>query len=84
MVPEELVINFDQFGCHLLPTGQYTMEEKGAKQVKIAKGDDKRELTVVLSTTLAGDLLPYQVRFKIKIKHSIHLILIGYLPWENQ
>jgi len=32
-IPPSLVINFDQTGLHMVPSGQYTYEEKGAKQV---------------------------------------------------
>ena len=31
--PYSLVINFDQTGCQLVPGDEWTMEEKGSKQV---------------------------------------------------
>ena len=74
MIPEQLIINFDQFGCNLVPTGHSTMEEKGVKQVKITKSDDKREVTIVLSTTLSGDVLPFQVRLFIFCQYQVSYI----------
>ena len=39
----------------------WTFEQKGAKRVEIAGLDDKRQITVLLSCTMDGKLLPTQV-----------------------
>ena len=45
-IPESLIINWDQTGLSIVPTGDWTMEKEGAKIVPIAHSDDKRQLTV--------------------------------------
>ena len=60
-IPENLVMNLDQTGCHLVPGGQWTMDEQGVNQVTICGMDDKRQITVLLTVTMAGQLLAPQV-----------------------
>ena len=40
-IPKEHVLNWDQTGLSILPTGNWTMEKHGAKSVPIAHADDK-------------------------------------------
>ena len=65
-IPSYLVINWDQTGCKFVPTSNWTMEEKGSKQVAVKSLDDKREMTVLLSCTLSGKLLPPQLLYSGK------------------
>jgi len=65
-IPESLIINWDQTGLSIVPTGGWTMEKKGTKTVPIAHSDDKRQLTVVLAITAAGDYLPAQLLYQGK------------------
>ena len=53
-IPDELIINWDQTGLPLVPTGQWTMHHAGDKVIPIAHADDKRQITGVLAATLAG------------------------------
>ena len=48
-IPDSLVINWDQNGCQLVLRGEWTMEEKGSKQVSIARIDDKCQITLLSS-----------------------------------
>lgn len=64
-IHKELVINWDQTGLQLVPTGEWTMNEAKAKMVPIANSDDKRQITV-LAATLTGEYLPPQLLFKGK------------------
>lgn len=63
-IPHELVINWEETGVHLLPTAQYTYEKEGAKQVMVDSKDDKREITCVIASTMAGELLPLQLLYQ--------------------
>ena len=47
-VPAELVINWDQTGLNYVLVSQWTMEQEGAKRVKIDGKDDKQQITAVL------------------------------------
>lgn len=62
-VHSSLVINLDQAGLHLLPAASKTYEAKGSKSVPINGLDDKRQITVVIASSLAGELLPLQLIF---------------------
>ena len=65
-IPESLIINWDQTGLSIVPTGDWTMEKEGAKIVPIAHSDDKRQLTAVLAITAAGEYLPPQLLYQGK------------------
>lgn len=60
-IPDELVLNWDQTGVPIVPRGQWTMEERGSKQVNIVGLNDKRQITFLLTITKSGLLLPPQV-----------------------
>jgi hypothetical protein len=63
-IPESMVVDTDQTGIHLVPTGgAYTWDEKGTKHVKVHGMEDKRQITVAVSSSAAGTLLPFQVIF---------------------
>ena len=65
-IPESLIINWDQTGLSIVPTGGWTMEKEGARTVSIAHSDDKRQLTAVLAITAAGEYLPAQLLYQGK------------------
>ena len=65
-IPDELILNWDQTGVHMVPIGQWTMSEKGEKQVKIIGSDDKRQITVLLCCSKSGTLLAPQVIYQGK------------------
>ena len=59
-IPMDLIINWDHTGIKYAPISNWTLERKGVKHVEIA-GEDKRQLTAVLTCTMSGKLLPTQV-----------------------
>jgi hypothetical protein len=64
-IPPSLVVNTDQTGIHLVPTGgAKTWEEKNSKYVKVHGVDDKRQITVAASSVANGQILPFQVIFQ--------------------
>ncbi|KAF8594439.1 hypothetical protein BDV93DRAFT_458972 [Ceratobasidium sp. AG-I] len=63
-VPPELLINADQTGVSYLGTGNKTWELKGAKQVPAIGQGEKRQFTLMVAVTAAGDTLPFQSIFK--------------------
>ena len=65
-VPSELIINWDQTALSYVPVSQWTMEEEGAKRVKIDGKDDKRQITAVFGCSLTGDFLPLQLIYQGK------------------
>ena len=65
-IPKELIVNWDQTGVSIIPTGDWTMEKEGASIVSIANADDKRQLTAVLAVTAAGEYLAPQLLYKGK------------------
>lgn len=50
----------DQTGFVLMPANSRTYEKKGSKQVDTAFKDEKRASTLVVATSCAGDILPFQ------------------------
>jgi len=59
-VPPKLVLNADQTSLCLIPTGNKTWAEKGAKQVNVFGKEEKRQFTLMVATSAAGDILPFQ------------------------
>ena len=57
-IPPELIINWDETGAKYVPTSEWTLAEEGSKQVNVIGKEDKREMTVLLSCTMSGFLLP--------------------------
>ena len=48
----------------MVPSGQWTFEKKGFQHVSIIGLDDKREITVLLVVSMAGEALPGQVIYQ--------------------
>ena len=63
-IPPEMVVNFDETGLPIVPQSDWTMEEKGSKQVPLVGLDDKRQITGVLACSLTGELLPPQLLYE--------------------
>ena len=63
-IAPELVINTDQTRIHLVPAGgARTWAEKGSKHVQILGMEDKRQITISVSSSTAWNLLPFQLVF---------------------
>jgi hypothetical protein len=60
-IPPSMILNWDQTAINQIPSSHWTMEKKGVSQVSIVGQDDKRSVTVLLTVTASGDLLPPQV-----------------------
>ncbi len=65
-IPDDLIINWDQTPIHIVPTGEWTMHQSGAKIIPIANLDDKRQITAVLATSIKGQYLSPQLIYKGK------------------
>jgi hypothetical protein len=63
-IPDDLILNWDQTGVKLIPGGDWTMDAKGSKQVKITGLNDKRQITALLTISKSGELLPPQIIYK--------------------
>jgi hypothetical protein len=64
-IPPQLVVNTDQTGIHLVPTGgARTWETKGSNHVNVHRVEDKRQITVGVSSAATGFILPFQVIFQ--------------------
>ena len=66
-IPPKLVVNWDQAGSKLVPVSQWTLAEQGCAQVPVIGKGDKREITVLLTISAAGVLLPPQVIYPGKM-----------------
>ncbi len=73
-IPDELIINADQTGIKLMEMNNRTFAPKANKAAgikpKVASHsqNDKRQITVTIASSLAGDLLPLQLIFQGKTK----------------
>jgi hypothetical protein len=56
------VVNADQTGHNIVPVGKRTYAVRGSKTVKMLGHGDKRQVTLLPSTSAGGDTLPVQVR----------------------
>lgn len=65
-IDPSLVINLDQTGVNLVPSAGWTYEEKGATSVGVIGGDDKRQITACVASSLDGNMLPLQLIFEGK------------------
>lgn len=69
-IPESLMINIDQTGIKLVPTGDWTMAASGSKRVEVAGLNDKRQITATFGASLDGTFLPMQVLYQGKTDRS--------------
>ena len=63
-IPIELFVNMDQTGIHVVPTGGARIwAKKGSKHVLVHGMEDKKQVTISVSSSASGNLLPFQVVF---------------------
>ncbi|KAG8796133.1 hypothetical protein FRC12_004330 [Ceratobasidium sp. 428] len=55
-----MIVNADQTGISLLPTGNKTWDTRGTSQVNTPSHDEKRQFTLVVASSCGGDILPFQ------------------------
>jgi hypothetical protein len=53
------MINFDPTDLNIVPTSNWTLAEKGAKQVEIVGLGDKCKVKLLLACSLTCELLPF-------------------------
>ena len=70
-IPPSLILNSDQTPSKYVQVGRFTMSPKGAKKVGVAGSADKRMITLTLTFTLDGKMLPFQVIYKGKTNQSL-------------
>ncbi|KAL3681947.1 hypothetical protein R1sor_024903 [Riccia sorocarpa] len=59
-IPEELIMNMDQTRLFLMPMGnERTYAAKGSRDVAVTGRDDKRQVTVCVSSAASGELLRF-------------------------
>ena len=70
-IPEDLNFNWDHTAIHYVPVSNWTMAPSGSKRIEVAGLNDKRQITVVFTATMAGDFLPPQVIYAGKTQHCL-------------
>lgn len=91
-IPDELIINVDQTPSKFVATDNVTMAAKGEKHISRAGATDKRAITVTLSETLDGHILPFQLIYTGKTERSLPNVkfpqrfCLAYNPkhWSNE
>ncbi|KAI9059118.1 hypothetical protein FKP32DRAFT_1580172, partial [Trametes sanguinea] len=59
-IKPSMIINADQAGVSLMPSGKQTYEVRGSKDVTVHAHEEKRQMTLVVASSLDGKLLPFQ------------------------
>ncbi|KAJ8496334.1 hypothetical protein ONZ45_g12488 [Pleurotus djamor] len=70
-IPAKLVINADQLGKTLITGNNTTWAHTGDKQVDVAYKEEKRAFTLMVASTMAGEILPFQQVWQGKTRGSI-------------
>ena len=69
-IPDSLIINLDQMGLELVPTGDWTMAAKGSRRVEVIGLGDKWQITATFAASLDGNFLPMQILYQGKTDRS--------------
>ena len=67
-MPDSLIINLNQTGIKLVPTGDWTMAAQGSRRIEVAGLDDKCQITATFAASLDGTFLPMQLLYQGKTK----------------
>jgi 5-keto 4-deoxyuronate isomerase len=67
----QLIVNLDQLGNVIWAGNNTTYHTKGAKQVDIVGNDEKRAYTLVVASSAAGNVLPFQQVWSGKTAKSL-------------
>ena len=68
---DELIINIDQTPSKFAATDNVTIAAKGEKHISCAGATDKTAITVTLSESLDGHILPFQLIYTRKTQRSL-------------
>ena len=84
-IPSSLVLNWDQTGINVVPSADYTVEQRGSKRIEIAGYQDKRQITATFAATLSGKFLPIQFcmlerQIGVTLSISFQLVLMSIIP----
>jgi hypothetical protein len=80
-IPDSLIVNWDQTGSNYVPVNNWTMDFEGSKQVSVSHIDDKRQMTILLGISKAGDMLPPQLIYQGK-SDSCHPVYNFQRDWD--
>ena len=91
-IQDELILNIDQTPSKFVPTENVTMAETGSKHVSRKGRNDKCGMTVTLSETISGKILPFQLIYTGKTARSLPSVefpnrfCLSYNPkqWSNE
>ena len=91
-IPDELILNIDQTPSKYVPRENVTMAETGSKHVSRKGGNDKCGITITLSETITGKILPFQLIYSVKTARSLPSVefpngfCLSYNPkhWSNE
>ncbi|KAF9507547.1 hypothetical protein BS47DRAFT_1373856 [Hydnum rufescens UP504] len=70
-IPPELVINADQTRVCLIPAGDKTWAPTGSKQVTTMAKEEKQQFSLMVATSAAGEVIPFQAIHKGKTMSSL-------------
>ena len=70
-IPKSLVLNSDQTPSKYVTVGRTTMAPKNSTRVGLAGNTDKRSITLTLTVTLDGKMLPFQIIYGGKTGQSL-------------
>ncbi|KAG8720050.1 hypothetical protein FRC09_010184 [Ceratobasidium sp. 395] len=70
-VPECCIVNADQTQVVYNSSDQKTWNATGERQIPVVGIEDKRAFTLLVSASLAGDVLPFQAIYTGKTKRSV-------------
>jgi hypothetical protein len=67
----EAILNGDQTGCSPIPLGTKTWAPQGAKQIDGFGKEEKRQFTLMITTSCSGEMLPVQCIWSGKTAQSL-------------
>jgi hypothetical protein len=67
----EAILNADQTGCSVIPASSKTWAPEGSKQVNGFGKEEKRQFTLMITTTCSGEVLPVQSIWAGKTAQSL-------------
>ena len=70
-IPKSLVLNSDQAPSKYVTVGRTIMAPKNSTRVGLAGSTDRRSITLTLTVTLNGKILPFQIIYNGKTDPSL-------------
>lgn len=70
-IPPERVFMADETFAHLTPDCPFTYAPEGSKEVRVTGKEDKLGVTVMVTSSAAGDMLPMQVIAKATTQQAM-------------